>query len=331
MRRPRGVFFRRAGGAHKVSARASSRLRVAAVFAALLCAPVAAWSNSTTPASADSVNQLNASINRVAQAWFDAQATVQRLDTQIMQREQRVRDLNVRASKLRVEARERAVALYVDKGDSIATVLDGTSAIDSARRVQLIERANQHSTQTFESLTELVQTLQSQRNALVAERKGKQHALDDLARNRATLDAELRDARIAAQQAAQRAAARRARTAHTTTNVKLTSAPAAAAPAQPDPVVSAPQTPGVYPMHNHPFLVCTRNRESHGIYTVVSPSGLYYGAYQFSRNTWDVTAIHGGRPELVGVLPNTASEYDQDNLAWVLYQWQGNAPWGGRC
>jgi hypothetical protein len=84
-------------------------------------------------------------------------------------------------------------------------------------------------------------------------------------------------------------------------------------------------------MHDHPFLACTRSRESRGDYTVVSSSGLYYGAYQFLRETWDVTALHAGRPELVGVLPNTASEFDQDDLAWTLYEWQGNAPWGGRC
>jgi hypothetical protein len=96
-------------------------------------------------------------------------------------------------------------------------------------------------------------------------------------------------------------------------------------------VVAAPPSRGTYPMHNHPFLVCTRNRESRGDYGVVSSSGLYYGAYQFLRTTWDVTAIHGGRSDLVGVTPNLASEYDQDDLAWTLYQWQGNSPWGGRC
>jgi hypothetical protein len=84
-------------------------------------------------------------------------------------------------------------------------------------------------------------------------------------------------------------------------------------------------------MHNQPYLACTRNRESRGNYSVVSASGLYYGAYQFLRTTWDVTAIHAGRSELVGVQPNTASEYDQDDLAWALYQWQGSGPWGGRC
>jgi hypothetical protein len=106
-------------------------------------------------------------------------------------------------------------------------------------------------------------------------------------------------------------------------------APPTTAPAQ---VVFTPPSSsgGVSPHHNDPFLVCTRARESAGDYGAVSPSG-YYGAYQFLPSTWDVTVLHEGRSDLVGVLPSHASPYDQDEAAWTLYQWQGNAPWGGRC
>jgi hypothetical protein len=62
----------------------------------------------------------------------------------------------------------------------------------------------------------------------------------------------------------------------------------------------------------------------------VSSTG-YYGAYQFSSTTWNTAASHAGRMDLIGVLPSQASAYDQDELAWALYQWQGNRPWGGRC
>ena len=62
----------------------------------------------------------------------------------------------------------------------------------------------------------------------------------------------------------------------------------------------------------------------------MSPSG-YYGAYQFLPSTWDTTAVHAGRRDLVGVLPSRASQFDQDETAWSLYQWQGKGPWGGRC
>jgi hypothetical protein len=78
-------------------------------------------------------------------------------------------------------------------------------------------------------------------------------------------------------------------------------------------------------------LACLRNRESHGVYTTVSSSGAYRGAYQFDQSAWDSTARHAGRPDLVGQLANLVSPADQDALALDLYLWQGSAPWGGAC
>jgi hypothetical protein len=117
------------------------------------------------------------------------------------------------------------------------------------------------------------------------------------------------------------------------TVVALTSAaPSTPAPAAPAPQPAPPAgSGGVSPYHDQPFLVCTRARESDGNYSVVSAGGAYYGAYQFAPTTWNVTASHVGRLDLIGLLPSRASEFDQDELAWALYQWQGNAPWGGRC
>jgi hypothetical protein len=63
----------------------------------------------------------------------------------------------------------------------------------------------------------------------------------------------------------------------------------------------------------------------------VNPAGPYLGAYQFLQATWNVTAAHAGRADLVGVPANHASAYDQDEMAWTLYQWQGMGPWGGGC
>ena len=125
-----------------------------------------------------------------------------------------------------------------------------------------------------------------------------------------------------------------------TTPTTATEAPAAAAPSttattQPAPTTPAPPnytgTPGESPHHNDPFLTCVRQRESGGNYGVANPAGPYLGAYQFLSSTWNVTASHAGRPDLVGVPANIASAYDQDEMAWALYQWQGKGPWGGRC
>jgi Transglycosylase-like domain len=81
------------------------------------------------------------------------------------------------------------------------------------------------------------------------------------------------------------------------------------------------------------FLACTRALESDtaGGYAAVNPSGKYRGAYQFSQSTWDSTARHAGRPDLVGVDPAQAAPWDQDALALDLFRWQGSSPWGGRC
>ena len=73
-----------------------------------------------------------------------------------------------------------------------------------------------------------------------------------------------------------------------------------------------------------------RQCESSGDYSIDTGNG-YYGAYQFAPTTWNVTASHAGRLDLVGLLPSNASAYDQDEMAWSLYQWQGTTPWGGRC
>jgi muramidase (phage lysozyme) len=74
-----------------------------------------------------------------------------------------------------------------------------------------------------------------------------------------------------------------------------------------------------------------RQRESRGNYSVVNPAGPWYGAYQFLASTWNVTAQHAGRLDLVGVIPSQASPADQDAMALALYQWQGTGPWGGSC
>lgn len=82
------------------------------------------------------------------------------------------------------------------------------------------------------------------------------------------------------------------------------------------------------------FLGCVRHRESRGDYTV-SDNGdggeENMGAYQFSQSTWNNTARHAGRMDLVGVRPSSASPADQDAMAAHLLSWQGTGPWGGGC
>jgi hypothetical protein len=88
-----------------------------------------------------------------------------------------------------------------------------------------------------------------------------------------------------------------------------------------------PPAPGTSPHHNDPFLVCIRRFESGGNYTAHSPDGVFHGAYQFHQATWNDTARHIGRPDLVGLDPHLASPAVQDDMAWALYQWRGKGQW----
>lgn len=82
---------------------------------------------------------------------------------------------------------------------------------------------------------------------------------------------------------------------------------------------------------NSGFLGCVKNRESRGQYGAVNGGSGAAGAYQFMPQTWNNTARHAGRPDLVGKNPASASAADQDAMAQHLYSWQGSAPWGGGC
>ena len=82
---------------------------------------------------------------------------------------------------------------------------------------------------------------------------------------------------------------------------------------------------------NNGFLNCVRGRESRGSYSATNGGSGAAGAYQFMPSTWNNTARHAGRPDLVGRNPAGASRADQDAMAQALYSWQGAAPWGGGC
>ncbi|MFP4514154.1 MAG: transglycosylase family protein [Acidimicrobiales bacterium] len=73
----------------------------------------------------------------------------------------------------------------------------------------------------------------------------------------------------------------------------------------------------------HALRMC----ESSNNYQAVSGNGLYFGAYQFYPGTWDSTASHAGRSDLVGVRPDHAAPADQDAMAQALYQRRGSRPW----
>ena len=122
-----------------------------------------------------------------------------------------------------------------------------------------------------------------------------------------------------------------AATAPSSTTEPSTTTTTTAPPAAPPPPTNYTGTPGTNPHHSDPFLTCVRQRESGGNYSAVNASGPYLGAYQFLQATWNLTASHAGHADFVGLPANQATQYDQDDMAWTLYQWQGKGPWGGSC
>ncbi len=66
--------------------------------------------------------------------------------------------------------------------------------------------------------------------------------------------------------------------------------------------------------------------ESNGNYRVVSASGKYRGAYQFSQSTWNAVARRH-YPGLAGLDPAKAAPWDQDRMARALWATGGPGHW----
>lgn len=310
--------------------RATALACVVALLLAGVPAIAAAQESPTT------LSGLRAAIDTTAGQWFAAQVRSDELGRQIELLSKTLADEEHHVARIREIADKRAVQIYEDSTQGFGTMF-GKNPLEVGRRAALIGQANSESQRAIDALSASVADLKARRDDLEHARQDLTKSLHDLASGRATLDAQLATLQLRSASAADRTllAAEIGRTRVAPANAVTGAATVAATPTtQPaaTPVVVAPPSNSgrVSSHHDDPFLVCTRAHESAGDYGVVSSSG-YYGAYQFAPTTWDVTASHAGRLDLVGVLPSVASEYDQDEMAWVLYQWQGNSPWGGRC
>ncbi len=317
-----------------------TRLIAVACIGALTILPAVPAHASPT---SDRIAATTQSIEAAAQRWFTAQADAARIDASIADVEHQINVAQASMEYTRKIATERAVILYKNADVGLTSIF-GDNALDSARRAHLVNDANAGSDAAIAQLTAAVTDLNAQRRSLEEQKAQQQKILSKVATERLALDAELAGVRALARHEANvaLAAATRDRAAWLLAAARA-QAPAAVSPGNPFAAPTGPPTllaatPAfltadngqVSTHHNDPFLVCTRMRESAGQYDAVSPSG-YYGAYQFLQSTWDSTAVHAGRRNLVGELPSRASQFDQDEMAWALYQWQGKGPWGGRC
>jgi peptidoglycan hydrolase CwlO-like protein len=324
--------------------RSGSRALVTGVLVVLCTTAGAALAPFAHAQTTNSASDLRAQADALSSKYFTALERVQSLDDDIANSKHLVDQLSTRAKQARAAARARALLAYTSAGTQLSTFVDGDSTLDAARRAHLIDRVNEHDQDVFEKLQKATRALHKQQRDLRATRAAQSDALDDLKAQGAAIDAKLAEAEaqeraqaVAAQAAATKAAADAAPTTTTAGEAPAAAAPstttttAAPAPSAPPPPPDYSGTPGVSPHHDDPFLTCVRARESGGNYGAVNPSGPYLGAYQFLQSTWNVTAAHAGRNDLVGVPANLASAYDQDEMAWSLYQWQGKGPWGGSC
>lgn len=331
MRRPRSCRpgrERSVGGADRDRFTGLTRGRVLLVAGVVALASLPAGAGAQgSPAG---VEEVRRAIDRVAEDWFASQQEAARLEAEIAELRAQVATARDHADRTATIARERAVQIYKGSG-AVSPVPDGDDALESARRAELLDRANAQSHRAIDELARAAADLDARLEDLEARREEQAAVAERLADQQAELEERLEVLRERA--AAEASRARRAPAAAPSPAARrATSAPVAVtAPAAPATGAGTAADPGVHPRHDHPFLVCTRARESGGNYRAVNHSGRWYGAYQFALPTWDATAAHAGRDELIGVNPIDASPYDQDDLAWALYQWQGKRPWGGRC
>jgi hypothetical protein len=255
------------------------------------------------------VADAQARADKAGSAYIEALVKSQQVDAEIAAIQQSMAGLEQRVAELRGTAQIHALAAYKRSGTPVVAVLGADApAMDTARRTVLLDYLNARDDDAAAELRKARDGLQNRQRELQDAQQQQSAVLAQLKGEEERLNAEL----SAAQDQRRRASG--------------TAAGGALAP-----LTDYTPRPGEHPRHNDPFLVCTRGIESHGNYQAYNPSGPYLGAYQFTQSTWNSTANHAGRGELVGVDPRDASEYDQDDMAWTLYEWKGKSPWGGRC
>ncbi|MGQ0805088.1 MAG: transglycosylase family protein [Actinomycetota bacterium] len=273
-----------------------------------------------------------AAADRAAGSYLELLTRSETLDAEMRATEQQLEEMGARLEELRATLRGRAATAYIRSGSTDIEFGLGSdeAALEVARRSALLNRLNESDNEVAEQLADLTEALEAKRAKLQADRAAYEETLTLLRDEQAQLDAKLAKAQAARNTALAKAQPAPAPAPGAPAAPTTTPAPVAA-PAAPTPPASYTPTPGEHPQHWDPFLTCTRTVESGGNYQAYNPQGPWYGAYQFLQSTWNSAANHANRPELIGLDPRLASEYDQDDMAWTLYQWQGKGPWGDRC
>lgn len=306
------------------------RVAAATAVAALLGLTLAPWSSAAADPLGDAdrgVRSAQAAFDAASARYFDALGEYRALGDRIRGLEEQIATGERKVASLRRIAASRAVEAYKSGAGDVGFVFDSDDVTDLTVRRKLLSAANASDADSLDELERILAEQREQRDALAAGRAEQERSLDEMRRAQRSLDARLAAALAGRADVRRRLAARSRPAAAPAASRPAASSAPADRPAPRPPVVTSPGGS----IHDHPFLACVRHRESRGNYTVVNPAGPWYGAYQFARSTWNATAAHAGRYDLVGVVPSAASPADQDAMAWALYQWQGSRPWGGSC
>jgi hypothetical protein len=303
----------------------------------LLSAPTAAMAASRPGDAAGDAESRVASARRAASAqadrYMEALSAFEGIKTQAAGVETAINAGEHRAASLRRIVSKRAARAYMSAGSSLPSLLSVGDVADMMRSDKLLATANLSDSDALSLLTSQQDDLRSQREDLRTLESQQGTALAALERASKNADSALASAfrnqqGVRARLNAQAAANRATQASHASN--RRTPSPIAAVVRAPSSGSSGSGSGAASPSGGS-FLACVRQRESGGNYGVINPRGPWYGAYQFSASTWNVTAQHAGRMDLVGVIPSNASPADQDAMAAHLYQWQGSGPWGGSC
>ena len=286
-----------------------TRVLMVAVIVALVSMPLAAHAQSTT----DQIAKTRAEIDKIAQQWFQSQQDAKDLDTQIAELQQQVTVAESDANRTAVVARARALEIYKGSGSDFGPVLDSTDALDSVRRAELLDRANAREPAGDRRLRDRVDRPHEEapgarrppHRAGFGRRPAREPSAPRSSNNSPASGPKptARPPRLHApskppprRRPPSRARARprpwrRAVRGNRPPHRRAEDLRLAAAGAVGHQSASRRPLPRLHPRAGEPRQLRRRQR-----------LGLYYGAYQFAPTTWNTTANHAGRLDLIGVL-----------------------------
>ncbi len=236
---------------------------------AVLLVPFALVIAAAAPAAAadDDGNQLahdRALAAETASRLVAAEADATDLEHEIATTTTAIGSLQHEARRLRDEVRRRAAELYTTSGTHLDAVVQSSNTLTGARAAQLTEVAGRSGMAAAARLSTVTDQLQHRAAQLGDARAA-------LERNRQELEAQREELARRIDDAV--AASRQSSSSSVRTAAVVTPSPAGA-------------SDDVW-LH---FRECTFAHESGGDYGIVSPDGLYYGAWQFLPSTWNSIA-----------------------------------------